>query len=87
MYICATKFETMLHILRELNKFGMFVVLWGFPIFLSLELENTNFLWFFVVSLLGTVGVFNHYEDLARIETYGETEVSSTNLFDMNEDE
>lgn len=64
-------------IFRELCKFSMVVTLWGIPILLAWLTGNNNFLWGFVISLFETVGVFSHYEDLARIEA---------NKFELEED-
>lgn len=63
------KFENrMLYIIREISKLCMFTILWAFPLLLTRWNGNNNFLWFFVLSLIVTVGVFSHYEDLEKID-------------------
>lgn len=62
----------MIHIFRELIKFCLTAMLWGIPVLLSWMNQNNHFLWLFVLSLLVTVGVLTHYEDLARIEAMNE---------------
>lgn len=70
-YICINKnHKRMIHIIREISKLCMFVVLWGFPLVLSRWNEDNRFLWFFALSFIATVGVFGHYEDLERIDGY-----------------
>ena len=65
----STKFENrMLYIIREISKLCMFTLLWAFPLLLTRWNGNNNFLWFFVLSLIVTVGVFSHYEDLEKID-------------------
>ena len=46
----------------------MFLIMWGFPLLLTRWTGNSNFLWFFILSLIVTVGVFSHYEDLEKID-------------------
>lgn len=60
----------MIYIIREISKLSMFTILWLFPIFLARWNENNNYLWFFILSLIVTVGVFSHYEDLERLESH-----------------
>lgn len=63
------KFENrMLYIIREISKLCMFTLLWAFPLLLTRWNGNNNFLWFFALSLIVTVGVFSHYEDLEKID-------------------
>lgn len=58
----------MLYIIREISKLCMFVMLWGFPLLLVRWSGNYDFLWFFVLSLIVTVGVYSHYEDLEETD-------------------
>ena len=46
----------------------MFLILWGFPLVLVRWTGDNGFLWFFIVSLIVSVGVFSHYEDLEKID-------------------
>lgn len=46
----------------------MFLIMWGFPLLLTRWTGNSNFLWFFILSLIVTVGVFSHYEDLEKTD-------------------
>ena len=64
-----TKFEIhMIYLIREISKLCMFLIMWGFPLLLTRWTGNSNFLWFFILSLIVTVGVFSHYEDLEKID-------------------
>ena len=64
-----TKFEKrMIYLIREISKLCMFLIMWGFPLLLTRWTGNSNFLWFFILSLIVTVGVFSHYEDLEKID-------------------
>lgn len=66
-----TKFENrMIHIIREISKLCMFTILWAFPVLLSRWNGNSHYLWFFALSLVVTVGVFSHYEDLEKIDNF-----------------
>lgn len=56
----------LLMITRELIKLIMFGVSWGFPIYLSRQFGSSKFLWFFVISMLLTIAIFSHYEDLKK---------------------
>lgn len=58
----------MVHIIREVSKLLMFAITWTFPLLLSRWNENNEFLWFFILSLIITVGIFSHYEDLEEID-------------------
>lgn len=58
----------MLGIIREISKLCMFTIMWVFPLLLSRWNGNNNFLWFFILSIVVTVGVFSHYEDLEKID-------------------
>ena len=63
------KFEIrMIYLIREISKLCMFLIMWGFPLLLTRWTGNSNFLWFFILSLIVTVGVFSHYEDLEKID-------------------
>lgn len=55
-------------IVREISKLCMFTILWAFPLLLTYWSGNNNFLWFFILSFIVTVGVFSHYEDLERTD-------------------
>ena len=59
----------MIVIVREIVKLLMFTILWALPIILVKLLGSSYYLWFFALSLLGTVGLFSHYEDLERCNT------------------
>lgn len=54
-------------IVRELAKVLMFIVLWSIPVLLAHINQNNNFLWFFILSVIFTLMVFLHYEDLEKI--------------------
>ena len=64
----------MLQIIRELSKLCMFIVLWAFPMLLAHWNGNNHFLWFFILSVISTIGVFSHYEDLSRIDKLKDNE-------------
>lgn len=59
-------------IVREICKVIMFVILWGLPVLLSWMNNDNKYLWLFCVSVLGTIWLFNHYEDLERIIEHSE---------------
>lgn len=68
-YICwCSKYQNMKYIIREVGKLCMFVLIWGLPVLLSHLNENNNFLWFFILSLIVNVGMFQHYEDLEKLD-------------------
>ena len=58
----------MIKIVREIVKFALTIVGWGFPIILAYINYNMRFLWFFVLSVFLTTGLWNHYENLERID-------------------
>ena len=68
IFISIEIYNYMVRIIRELCKVLMFVILWGFPLWLAKWNDDNNFLWFLLVSFFSTLGVFSHYEDLERIE-------------------
>lgn len=45
----------------------MFIVTWAFPILLAHWNDNNRFLWFFILSVMVTLGIFSHYEELEKI--------------------
>lgn len=63
-------------LIREISKLCMFAILWACPVVLAHLFSNSAFLWLFILSIVGTIGVFSHYEDLEKID-----------LFDIDEDE
>lgn len=66
-------------LIREFVKLLMFMVLWAFPIYLTIALESMAFLWFFSLSLVVTFLLFSHYEDLAKMDLFGDRYKSSKN--------
>lgn len=63
----------MIVIIREIAKLVMFIILWATPIVLVKMLGSSSYLWFFLMSFLGTVALFGHYEDLEKC-SYAEDE-------------
>lgn len=61
-----------INVVREIVKLCMFIVLWGFPILLALHFGSNLYLWFLVVSIIATVGMFSHFEDLEKIDKFSE---------------
>lgn len=57
-------------LLREFGKIAMFTILWALPFALASHFENTSYLWFFALSGIFTIAVFNHYEDLEKIDMW-----------------
>lgn len=51
-------------VIREIMKLVMFTQLWALPLVTAKLFGTTSYLWLFVVSALGTLAVFTHYEDL-----------------------
>lgn len=60
--------KTMLNIFREISKLCILTILWGIPVLVSWMTQNYHYLWLFGLSLIATVGVLAHYEDIAKIE-------------------
>lgn len=58
----------MVHIIREISKLLMFTIVWAFPVLLFRWSGNGSYLWFFALSVIVTVGVFSHFEDVTKIE-------------------
>ena len=55
-------------LIREISKLAMFVMLWAFPLWLSKDTGNYNYLWFLMLSVTFTMAMFTHYEDLERVD-------------------
>lgn len=55
-------------IVREISKLAMFAMLWAFPLWLSKDTGNYNYLWFLMLSVTFTMAMFTHYEDLERVD-------------------
>lgn len=60
----------MVFIVRELAKVIMFTVLWGIPVLLTHMNQSNYFLWFFIMSALFTVLLFEHYRELEKIDNH-----------------
>lgn len=56
----------MIHLIREISKLSMFTIIWLIPVQLSRWNNNNSFLWLFILSLIITLFVFFHYEDLEK---------------------
>lgn len=54
--------------IREISKLVMFAILWAFPLLLSKDTGNYNYLWFLILSVTFTMAMFTHYEDLERVD-------------------
>ena len=52
-------------VVREVVKLIMFTQLWGFPVLLA-RMFSPAYLWLLVVSFIGTVIMFSHFEDLEK---------------------
>lgn len=59
-------------IFRELSKLVMFTAIWGLPLYLSRVTGSYCYLWLFILSVLFTIGMFSHYEDLEKIDRINE---------------
>ena len=59
-------------IFRELSKLVMFTAIWGLPLYLSRVTGAYGYLWLFILSVLFTIGMFSHYEDLEKIDRINE---------------
>lgn len=77
--------KTFIIVVRELCKLVMFTMFWAFPIVLARMFDNTGYLWFFALSLVGTSAMFNHYEDLERTDFIGRNIADITKTADNNE--
>lgn len=58
----------MIHLVREISKVCMFTVLWALPLVMSRMFDSNYYLWFFILSIIATAGMFAHYEDLEKID-------------------
>lgn len=71
MYVCNVKFRYMnviIGVSREISKLAMFIVIWGFPLYVSRIMDDSRYLWLLVLSLVLNAGMFSHYESLERID-------------------
>lgn len=59
----------MIYLAREISKLIMFTILWGFPILLAHLNKSNYFLWFFILSFIGNLQMFWHYESLSEDES------------------
>lgn len=64
----------MMNLIREISKLCMFAILWACPVILAYMFSRPAFLWLFILSIIGTIGVFSHYEDLEKIDLNGNTD-------------
>lgn len=64
----------MTYLIREISKLIMFIVTWTLPVLLSRWNENNHFLWLFILSLVVTVGIFQHYEELEKVSNFESVE-------------
>lgn len=55
-------------VMREISKLVMFTMLWAFPLWLSKDTGNYNYLWLLILSVTFTMAMFTHYEDLERVD-------------------
>ena len=53
---------------REISKLVMFIIIWGFPLYISRIMEDSRYLWLLILSFILNIGLFDHYEDLERID-------------------
>lgn len=60
----------MIYLIREISKLCMFTILWAFPIVLARMFDSSSYLWFFALSIVSTIGMFSHYEDLEKIDAF-----------------
>lgn len=58
----------MVRVVREICKLIMFTLLWAIPVLAAYWNHNNYFLFLFAVSIIATVGLFSHYEDLSKYE-------------------
>lgn len=68
--MCELKTNKMIHLIREISKLCMFTVIWALPIVLARMFGSGLYLWFFVVSFIVTTGIFDHFEDLEKIDGF-----------------
>lgn len=67
-------------LIREISKLVMFTILWAFPLWLSKDTGNYNYLWFLILSVIFTMVMFTHYEDLERVDKVTDkNNISNTN--------
>lgn len=64
--------SVIVEIVREISKLAMFAMLWAFPLWLSKDTGNYNYLWFLMLSVVFTMAMFTHYEDLERVDKLSE---------------
>ena len=56
-----------MEVFRELCKVIMFTQLWAMPLLTARLFDNQWYLLLFIVSLIGTVTLFSHYEDVTKV--------------------
>ena len=68
-----------MNVVREISKLVMFVILWGIPVGCAVLFGSAWYLVLFIVSAIGTLMLFGHYEDLERagmIATFASPDVN-----------
>ena len=60
--------SAIIRVSREITKLAMFIVIWGFPLYVSRIMEDSRYLWLLILSFILNIGLFDHYEDLERID-------------------
>lgn len=57
-----------MRLIRELFKTIMFIMIWTFPIYLTVHFSDARYLICFGISFVMTVSIFSHYENLEKID-------------------
>ena len=60
-----------MNVAREIAKLFMFAILWAIPLATKVLVGSTS-VWLYLISVIGTFILFNHYETLERREQKGE---------------
>ena len=53
-----------MRIVREICKVIMFTQLWATPLVIAKMFDSPHYLWLLALSLIGTILLFSHYEDI-----------------------
>ena len=60
--------SAIIRVSREIIKLAMFIIIWGLPLYLSRTMGDSSYLWLLILSFILNIGLFDHYEDLERID-------------------
>ena len=59
-------------IVREIAKTILLTFMWALPVYVAKLFGSQGYLWLWVLSLFATIGIFQHYEDLEKIDKFSD---------------